>query len=165
MTGHGSAGHVRVGEASQVSGIGSVGHERRGSLPCRSEHAAALHRPALRTPRLARADRRRIGQIAGGWPGISRPSGARAFPSAARSGVTGTRCRPASGPAATLYGGTYNLFAHTLPQLGIEARFADPRDPAAFARLIDARTKLVFCESIGNPLGNVTDVDQALAAA
>lgn len=60
--------------------------------------------------------------------------------------------------ASTLYGGTYNLFAHTFPQQGIEVRFADPRDPASFAKLIDVRTKAVFCESIGNPLGNVTDI-------
>jgi len=60
--------------------------------------------------------------------------------------------------ASTLYGGTYNLFAHTLPQFGIETRFADPRDPASFAPLIDARTKAVFIESIGNPLGNITDI-------
>jgi O-acetylhomoserine (thiol)-lyase len=60
--------------------------------------------------------------------------------------------------ASTLYGGTYNLFAHTFPQQGIEVRFADPRDPASFAALIDERTKAVFCESIGNPLGNVTDI-------
>lgn len=59
--------------------------------------------------------------------------------------------------ASTLYGGTYNLFAHTFPQLGIEVRFADPRQPQSFAPLIDARTKAIFCESIGNPLGNVTD--------
>ena len=59
--------------------------------------------------------------------------------------------------SSTLYGGTYNLFAHTLPQFGIEVRFADPRRPADFAKLIDARTKAVYCESIGNPLGNVTD--------
>jgi len=65
--------------------------------------------------------------------------------------------------SATLYGGTYNLFAHTLPQMGVEVRFADSHDPAAFAKLVDGRTKLVFCESIGNPLGNVTDV-AALAA-
>ena len=58
---------------------------------------------------------------------------------------------------ATLYGGTQNLFAHSLPQLGILARFADYRDPASFARLIDERTKAIYCESIGNPLGNVTD--------
>jgi O-acetylhomoserine (thiol)-lyase len=59
--------------------------------------------------------------------------------------------------ASQLYGGTYNLFAHTLPLQGIETRFADARDPASFAKLIDGRTKAVFCESIGNPLGNVTD--------
>ena len=60
--------------------------------------------------------------------------------------------------SSALYGGTYNLFAHTFPQMGIEVRFADPRDPASFAPLIDARTKAVFCESVGNPLGNVTDI-------
>ena len=59
--------------------------------------------------------------------------------------------------ASALYGGTYNLFAHTLPQFGIEVRFADANDPSSFEKLIDARTKAVFCESIGNPLGNVTD--------
>ncbi len=58
----------------------------------------------------------------------------------------------------TLYGGTYNLFAHTLPQLGITARFADPKDPEGMAALIDDRTKMVFCESIGNPAGNVVDI-------
>ena len=64
--------------------------------------------------------------------------------------------------ASTLYGGTYNLFAHTFPQQGIAVRFADPRDPASFAALIDAKTKAIFIESIGNPLGNVTDI-RALA--
>jgi O-acetylhomoserine (thiol)-lyase len=62
----------------------------------------------------------------------------------------------------TLYGGTYNLFAHTLPQYGISVRFADYRDPASFKPLIDARTKAIYCESIGNPLGNIVDI-QALA--
>ena len=60
--------------------------------------------------------------------------------------------------ASTLYGGTYNLFAHTFPQFGIEVRFADYRDPDSFAALIDARTKAIYCESVGNPLGNVTDI-------
>ncbi len=59
---------------------------------------------------------------------------------------------------STLYGGTYNLFAHTLPQFGIEVRFADPKHPERFAELIDANTKAVFAESIGNPLGNITDI-------
>ena len=62
-----------------------------------------------------------------------------------------------------LYGGTYTLFAHMLPKLGIEVRFADAKDPASFGKLIDARTKAVYCESVGNPLGNVTDI-AALAA-
>ncbi len=59
---------------------------------------------------------------------------------------------------STLYGGTYNLFAHTLPQLGIEARFANPDDVDSIAALIDDRTKAVFCESLGNPAGNVVDI-------
>ena len=60
--------------------------------------------------------------------------------------------------ASALYGGTYNLFAHTLPQYGISVRFADARDPQSFSKLIDNRTKAVYVESIGNPLGNVTDI-------
>ncbi|WP_417232740.1 O-acetylhomoserine aminocarboxypropyltransferase/cysteine synthase family protein [Brevundimonas sp.] len=63
-----------------------------------------------------------------------------------------------------LYGGTYNLFAHTLPQYGIEVRFIDADDFAAVAANTDARTRAVFCESIGNPLGNVVDF-AALAEA
>ncbi len=59
--------------------------------------------------------------------------------------------------SATLYGGTYNLFAHTFPQLGITTRFADAKKPESFEALIDERTKAIFCETIGNPLGNVTD--------
>lgn len=60
--------------------------------------------------------------------------------------------------ASTLYGGTYNLFAHTLPQYGITARFADARNPASFEPLIDARTKAIFAESVGNPSGAITDI-------
>jgi len=59
---------------------------------------------------------------------------------------------------ATLYGGTYNLFAHTMPQMGIEVRFADAENLDSIASMIDARTKAVFCESIGNPAGNVVDL-------
>jgi O-acetylhomoserine (thiol)-lyase len=67
--------------------------------------------------------------------------------------------------ASTLYGGTYNLFAHTLPQLGIQTRFADHRDPESFGKLIDAKTKAVYVESIGNPLGNITDIEKIAAVA
>ena len=58
----------------------------------------------------------------------------------------------------TLYGGTYNLFAHALPRLGIEVRFVDPDDLEAVEASIDDHTRLVFCETIGNPLGNVADL-------
>ncbi len=63
---------------------------------------------------------------------------------------------------AKLYGGTYNLFAHTLPRQGLEVRFAPHDDIAALEKLIDSKTKAVFCESIGNPAGNIVDI-QALA--
>src|SRR5690606_27106530 len=58
-----------------------------------------------------------------------------------------------------LYGGTYNLFAHTLPRQGIAVRFASKDDPAAIEARIDARTKLIFCESIGNPSGGIADIE------
>ncbi|TWG90471.1 O-acetylhomoserine (thiol)-lyase [Luteimonas sp. J16] len=67
--------------------------------------------------------------------------------------------------SSALYGGTYNLFAHTLPQFGIQVRFADHRDPASFDALIDERTKAVFVESIGNPLGNITDIEAVARVA
>lgn len=57
-----------------------------------------------------------------------------------------------------IYGGTYNLFAHTLPQYGIDVRMADGDDVAALEALIDDNTKAVYCESIGNPAGNVVDI-------
>jgi O-acetylhomoserine (thiol)-lyase len=67
--------------------------------------------------------------------------------------------------SSALYGGTYNLFAHTLPQFGITARFADYRNPESFEPLIDGRTKALFVESIGNPQGNVTDIGKIAAVA
>ncbi|MCP5164321.1 MAG: aminotransferase class I/II-fold pyridoxal phosphate-dependent enzyme [Pseudomonadales bacterium] len=57
-----------------------------------------------------------------------------------------------------LYGGTYNLFAHTFPRQGIEVRFAQADDVDRVASLIDANTKALFCESIGNPAGNIVDI-------
>ncbi|MDH3764115.1 MAG: aminotransferase class I/II-fold pyridoxal phosphate-dependent enzyme [Gammaproteobacteria bacterium] len=59
---------------------------------------------------------------------------------------------------STLYGGTYNLFAHTFPQMGISVRFADPENLDSMAALIDDKTKAVYCESLGNPAGNVLDI-------
>ena len=59
-----------------------------------------------------------------------------------------------------LYGGTYNLFAHTFPRQGIETRFADGDDFDKVASLIDENTKALFCESIGNPAGNIVDIQK-----
>ncbi len=66
---------------------------------------------------------------------------------------------------STLYGGTYNLFAHTLPQYGIEVRFVDPDAPGDLAKAVDDKTKLVFAETIGNPRVNVVDLDAWSEAA
>ncbi len=103
----------------------------------------------------------RVAALEGGIAAVAMASGMAAITAAIQTiAETGDNIVSAS----TLYGGTYNLFAHTFPQQGIEVRFADAANPASFAALIDARTKAVFCESIGNPLGNVTDI-AALAAA
>lgn len=57
-----------------------------------------------------------------------------------------------------LYGGTYNLFAHTFPNQGLEVRFGSVDDLAALEAQIDDKTRAIFCESIGNPAGNVVDI-------
>ncbi len=59
-----------------------------------------------------------------------------------------------------LYGGTYNLFAHTFPQQGIDVRMASHDDYAGLEKLIDDKTRALFCETIGNPLGNVVDLEK-----
>lgn len=99
----------------------------------------------------------RLAQLEGGIAALALASGQAAITYAIQ---TITEAGDNIVSAATLYGGTYNLFAHTLPQFGIEVRFADHRDPASFEKLIDANTKAVFVESIGNPLGNITDFEK-----
>ena len=64
-----------------------------------------------------------------------------------------------------LYGGTYNLFAHTFPRQGIQTRFADADDFDTVKALIDDNTRALFCESIGNPAGNVVDIERWAAIA
>jgi len=64
-----------------------------------------------------------------------------------------------------IYGGTYTLFAHQLPALGIDVRFAEDDSPEALERLIDANTKALYCESIGNPAGNIADIPRLAAIA
>ncbi|MEZ9437028.1 O-acetylhomoserine aminocarboxypropyltransferase/cysteine synthase family protein [Vibrio atlanticus] len=64
-----------------------------------------------------------------------------------------------------LYGGTYTLFAHMLPNQGIEVRFAKDDKPESLAALIDDKTKAVYCESIGNPAGNIIDLERVAELA
>ena len=66
---------------------------------------------------------------------------------------------------SSLYGGTYNLFAHTLPRLGIDVRFVDHDDINGMEALIDANTKAIFAESLGNPAGNILDIEAVATMA
>ena len=97
---------------------------------------------------------KRVAAMEGGIAGLAFASGMAAISAAIMTITTSGQNIVTS---STLYGGTYNLFAHTLPQYGIEVRFADYQDSDSFAKLIDENTKAIFCESIGNPLGNVVD--------
>ncbi len=64
-----------------------------------------------------------------------------------------------------LYGGTYTLFAHMLPSQGIDVRFAKDDAPASLEKLIDDKTSAIYCESIGNPAGNIVDIEAICAMA
>ncbi|EIK0774277.1 MULTISPECIES: O-acetylhomoserine aminocarboxypropyltransferase/cysteine synthase family protein [Vibrio] len=64
-----------------------------------------------------------------------------------------------------LYGGTYTLFAHMLPNQGIQVKFAKDDKPESLAELIDENTKAVYCESIGNPAGNIIDLERVAELA
>ena len=103
----------------------------------------------------------RVAALEGGVAGLAVASGMAAITYAIQT-IAGVGDNIVS--TAKLYGGTYNLFAHTLPRQGIEVRFAPHDDIAAMEALIDENTKAVFCESIGNPAGNIIDL-QALADA
>jgi O-acetylhomoserine (thiol)-lyase len=98
---------------------------------------------------------KRVAALEGGIGGLALASGMAAITYAIQ---TITEAGDNILSASQLYGGTYNLFAHTFPQQGISTRFFDIADPNAIARLADARTKAVFVESIGNPSGRVADV-------
>lgn len=67
--------------------------------------------------------------------------------------------------AASLYGGTYNLFSNTLPKLGIKVHFVDPSDPENFRKAINDKTKALYAETIGNPKGDVLDIEAVAAIA
>ncbi len=97
----------------------------------------------------------RVAALEGGIAAVATASGQSAVTYAV---LNVTRAGDNIVSVSTLYGGTYNLFAHTLPQYGIEVRWADPDDPESIASLVDERTRLVFAETIGNPKLNVVDL-------
>ncbi len=134
-----------------------------------AEHAADLF--ALKTPgniytRLMNPTtsvlEERVAALEGGVGALATASGAAAITYAV---LNLARAGDNIVSVSTLYGGTYALFANTLAQFGIEARFVSPDDPAVLEGVVDENSKLVFCESIGNPALNVIDIDAWSAKA
>ncbi|MFP1677478.1 O-acetylhomoserine aminocarboxypropyltransferase/cysteine synthase family protein [Alloalcanivorax sp. C16-2] len=97
----------------------------------------------------------RVAQLEGGIGALAMASGMAAITAAIQ---TLARAGDNIVSVSQLYGGTYNLFAHTLPNMGIRVHMADGRDLDAIAAAIDDDTKAVFCESVGNPAGNIVDL-------
>ena len=98
----------------------------------------------------------RLAEMEGGIGGLCLASGMAAITYAIQC-ITDVGSNIVS--TSQLYGGTYNLFAHSLPRQGVEVRMASHDDFASLEALIDENTRAVFCESIGNPAGNVVDLE------
>jgi O-acetylhomoserine (thiol)-lyase len=129
-----------------------------------AEHAAALFNleaEGYRYTRIANPTtdvlERRIAALEGGMGALCTASGQAAV-SYAISNVTDPGSNVISVPQ--LYGTTHTLFAHLLPRQGVSVRFADSDRPDAIEALIDKDTKAVYCESVGNPAGNICDIEE-----
>ena len=98
---------------------------------------------------------KRVAAMEGGVGGLALASG-----SAATTYAIMTICEAGDNiiSTSTLYGGTYTLFAHQLPRFGVDVKFGNHEKINEMAKLIDAKTKAIFCESIGNPAANVVDI-------
>lgn len=105
---------------------------------------------------------KRVAALEGGLAAIATSSG-----NAATHFVAITLAEAGNNIVATpmLYGGTYTLFTHLFARLGIEARFAEDGSPESLEKLIDEKTSFVFCESISNPVGALTDIEAIAAMA
>jgi O-acetylhomoserine (thiol)-lyase len=104
----------------------------------------------------------RVAEMEGGIAGLALASGMAAITYAIQCI---TRVGDNIVTTSQLYGGTYNLFAHAMPNMGIEVRFGSGDDPAAIEALIDENTKAVYAETVGNPNGNVVDIEAFAAIA
>jgi len=134
-----------------------------------AEHAAALFNLEVDGFRYSRISNptndvleRRVAAMEGGVGALSVSSGQAAMHFATLN-VTSPGTNIVSVPQ--LYGTTYTLFAHLLPKMGVTVRFAPNDSPDAIDALIDDDTRAVYCESVGNPAGNVCDIEALAAVA
>jgi O-acetylhomoserine (thiol)-lyase len=134
-----------------------------------AEHGAALFNlesEGYRYTRIANPTNavleRRVTALEGGLEGLSVSSG-QAATNYSVLNLTELGTNIISVPQ--LYGTTHTLFAHVLPKQGIDVRFAESDHPDAIERLIDEKTRAVFCESVGNPAGNICDIEALADAA
>jgi O-acetylhomoserine (thiol)-lyase len=128
-----------------------------------AEHGAALFNLEVEGYRYTRISNptnvvleRRVAALEGGVEALSVSSGQAALHFAVLN-VTSSGTNIVSVPQ--LYGTTHTLFAHLLPKLGVMVRFAGTDQPSAIEKLMDADTRAIFCESVGNPAGNICDVE------
>jgi O-acetylhomoserine (thiol)-lyase len=128
-----------------------------------ADHAAALFNLEAEGFRYTRIQNpttavleRRVAALEGGLEAMCVSSGQAAVNYAVLN-VTELGCNIVSVPQ--LYGTTHTLFAHILPGQGVTVRFAETDHPEAIARLMDDKTRAVFCESVGNPAGNICDLE------
>jgi O-acetylhomoserine (thiol)-lyase len=134
-----------------------------------AEHGAALFNLEVEGNRYSRISNptcdvleRRVAALEGGVGALSVSSGQAALHYSVLN-VAGNGKNIVSVPQ--LYGTTHTLFAHVLPQLGVTVRFAESDHPAAMEKLIDRDTRALFCESVGNPAGNICDLAELANAA
>ncbi len=127
-----------------------------------AEHGAALFNleaEGFRYSRIANPTvavlERRVAAMEGGLDALATASGQAALHTAILNLADDGRSIVS---VPQLYGTTHTLFAHTLKRLGVTVRFAESEDPRAIAALIDDTTTGVFCESVGNPAGNISDI-------
>jgi O-acetylhomoserine (thiol)-lyase len=128
-----------------------------------TEHAAALFNLEQEGYRYTRISNpttavleRRVAALEGGRDALCVASGQAAVTYAVQN-VTELGCNIISPPQ--LYGTTHTLFAHLLPSQGVGVRFAESDSPDAIEKLIDSNTRAVYCESVGNPAGNICDIE------
>src|ERR1700685_3115200 len=128
-----------------------------------TDHAAALFNLEAEGFRYTRISNpttavleRRVAALEGGRDAMCVASGQAAVTYAVQN-VTELGCNIISTPQ--LYGTTHTLFAHLLPSQGVGVRFAETDSPVAIEKLIDGNTRAIYCESVGNPAGNICDIE------